>query len=88
MGNKLWTKTEESYVRQNYKKLTAKQIAAKLKRTVGSVNWKISDLGLPYELNNTGGVKRVPVTHIQEVKRKVKVRVVKKGFFARLFSRG
>jgi len=49
---KRWTKREEAYVRNNYKKLTTKAMAEKLGRPYGGVTWKIQQLGLPKELNN------------------------------------
>lgn len=50
-----WTSAEESFVRRNMKKMTAKQIASELKRPVGGVVWKKQQLS-----KNTLKLKKLP----------------------------
>src|SRR5690625_3191074 len=44
--NKAWTLREIEYLKNNYNNLTAKELAEKLGRTVGSVTNKAQELGL------------------------------------------
>ncbi len=44
--SKAWTNKEITFLKVWYKKLTAKELAETLKRTEGSVRWKIADLGI------------------------------------------
>lgn len=44
-----WTLSEERYVRENYQGMTDKEMAAFLKRGVGGVTWKRTQMGLSKE---------------------------------------
>lgn len=92
-ASKQWSDKEIAFLRRNYKKLTDKQLSETMKRSLSSIAWKRTQLGLSKEGIPGGSAMRKltderfaePVPHVPDATTHEDRRP---GFLRRLFGRG